>query len=89
MKTKLTLSVDADTVKQAKALSKRLGKSVSELFEEAVERAGGTNPHRGNWQDLLGGTLDLTDEDAQRQDRLGRITRRVKAEPTRRKARRA
>jgi hypothetical protein len=89
MKTKLTLSVDADTVRQAKALSKRLGKSVSELFEEAVERAGGTVPHRGDWKELLGGTLELSDADAQRQDRVGRITRRAKAVPTRRKAKRA
>jgi hypothetical protein len=83
-KTKLTLSVEEATVRKAKAASKRSGKSVSELFTEAVERSASKLPRR-SWSRKWGGTLTFTDADLLRDDRVGRMARKVKAKPVRSK----
>jgi len=89
MKTKLTLSVDRKAVRNAKNLSQRLGKSVSEIFEESMIRADATKRHQKTWKELLGGTLTLTDADAVGNDRAARLTSRSKTKATRRNAKRA
>ncbi|MCO5275388.1 MAG: DUF6364 family protein [Flavobacteriales bacterium] len=81
-KTKLTLSVEESTVRKAKAAGKRSGKSVSELFTEAVERSTSQAPRR-SWSAKWGGTLTFTDADLLRDDRVGRMARKVRTKPTR------
>ncbi len=83
MKTKLTLSIDAALVRKAKAHSKRVGKSVSELFEEAIEKASSASkPERKQWSDLWAGTVRFTADDAKRDDRVGRMARKVRTRAT-------
>lgn len=88
-KTKLTLSVDEATVRKAKAQSKRTGKSVSELFTEAVERSS-SKRKRKSWSAKWGGTLTFTDADLLRDDLVGDMARKVRTKgPSTRKAKRA
>lgn len=90
MKKKLTLSIEESIVRKAKANSRRQGKSVSEFFEEVVEKATSrTKPERTAWSDLWGGTLKLTDADAAREDRMGRLVSRSRAKAARPKQKRA
>ena len=90
MKKKLTLSIEESIVRKAKANSRRQGKSVSEFFEEVVEQATSRNkPGRTAWSAVWGGTLKLTDADAAREDRLGRLVSRSRTKATRPKQKRA
>lgn len=74
MKTKLTLSVDPAVVRKAKALSKRTKKSVSEFFEEAVEKASGSSKLAvKSWSEEWGGCLKVTEGDATGDDRLAKL----------------
>lgn len=88
-KKKLTLYVEEATVRKAKAAGKRSGKSVGELFADAVERSASKAPRR-SWSAKWGGTLTFTKDDLLRDDRVGRIARKVQTKPTRtKKAKRA
>jgi len=90
MKTKLTLSVDPSVVRKAKAHSKRRHKSVSEFFEEAVEKAAGnTSLPRRSWSSEWGGSLKLTDADVAGNDRLGQLIGRARTKATKRAKQRA
>lgn len=91
MKTKLTLSVDADVVRKAKAHGRRSRKSVSELFEEAVTRLADDQGlrRRKSWSSEWGGSLNLTEDDAAGQDRLARLTARARTKATRHRKQRA
>jgi siderophore synthetase component len=90
MKKKLTLSIEESIVRKAKANSRRQGKSVSEFFEEVVEQAtSGRKPERKTWSEVWGGTLDLTDSDAARDDRMGALVRKAKTKTTRPEKKRA
>jgi len=90
MKKKLTLSIDDAIVRKAKALGQRSGKSVSEFFEEAVEKAAsGNKPQRKRWSDVWGGSLRLTDADAARDDRFGKLVRSARTKATHRARKRA
>jgi siderophore synthetase component len=90
MKKKLTLSIEESIVRKAKANSRRQGKSVSEFFEEVVEQAtSGKKPERKSWSEVWGGTLQLTEADAVRDDRMGHLVRKAKAKGARAKQKRA
>jgi len=90
MKKKLTLSIEESIVRKAKANSRRQGKSVSEFFEEVVEQAtNAKKPERKAWSETWGGTLQLTEADAVRDDRMGHLVRQAKAKSTRAKQKRA
>jgi hypothetical protein len=90
MKKKLTLSIEESIVRKAKANSRRQGKSVSEFFEEVVEQAtSGRKPERKAWSEIWGGTLELTESDATRDDRLGILVRKARAKANRPKQKRA
>lgn len=90
MKKKLTLSIEGAIVRKIKAYSRRSGKSVSEFFEEVVAQATtNTKPERKLWSATWGGTLQLTDADAARDDRMGHLVRKAKAKGTRAKQKRA
>jgi siderophore synthetase component len=90
MKKKLTLSIEESIVRKAKANSRRQGKSVSEFFEEVVEQAtSGKKPERKSWSEVWGGTLQLTEVDAAREDRMGHLVRKAKAKGAGAKQKRA
>jgi len=76
-KTKLTLYVDADTIRQAKLEAERAGKSVGDLFTEIFLRR---TRRKAKWSDEWGGSLGpLTEADLQRDDKLGHVARRIRA----------
>lgn len=90
MKKKLTLSIEESIVRKAKANSRKQGKSVSEFFEEVVEKATSVaKPERKAWSEVWGGTLKLTEADATREDRMGHLVRKARSKSTRAKQRRA
>lgn len=90
MKKKLTLSIEESIVRKAKANSRRQGKSVSEFFEEVVEQAtSAKKPERKAWSETWGGTLQLTEADAARDDRMGHLVRKAKAKGVRAEQKRA
>lgn len=90
MKKKLTLSIEGAIVRKAKAYSRKCGKSVSEFFEEVVEQATNSKkPERKSWSATWGGTLQLTDTDALRDDRMGHLVRKARTEGTHSKQKRA
>lgn len=76
-KTKLTLYVEEDAIRQAKAEAARCGKSVGDLFAEIfMKRA----KRKTKWSDKWGGSLGtLTQADLERNDKLGHIARRIRA----------
>jgi hypothetical protein len=84
MKEKITLSVDALAKRRAEAHKKRTGMSLGEIFELGVAHAVEVKTKGRSWDELLGNTLELTDEDARSNDRLGRLATKAKAPRTRR-----
>ncbi len=90
MKTKLTLSVDPEIVRKAKALSKLTNRSVSEFFEEAVEKAAGRSSLRTkSWSEEWGGSLSITDADVVGDERLAKLIGRSRKKATHRAKQRA
>lgn len=90
MKTKLTLSVDPAVVRKAKALSKRTKKSVSEFFEEAVERAtGGSGIPARSWSEEWGGSLNIKEADIAGDGRLAKLIGRSRKKASHRAKQRA
>lgn len=91
MKEKITLSVDAEAKRRAEAYKKRTGMSLSEIFELGVAHLASMDPKELHPFEKLVGTIEFTKEDAERNDRVGRVVRkiRVSASRTRQKAKRA
>ncbi|MBP9161061.1 MAG: hypothetical protein KBF49_09450 [Flavobacteriales bacterium] len=89
MKEKITLSVDRAAKRKAEAYKKRMGISLSEIFEFGVAQLKlekGPHPF-----EQLVGTLQFTKADAERDDRVGREVRKIRAHVpgVRRKSKRA
>lgn len=83
MKEKVTINVDTAAKRKAIAHKKRTGMSLGEIFELGVAHLGkGEASERHPFEELVG-TLELTKEDAQRNDRVGRIVRKIRATSTR------
>lgn len=79
MKKKLTLSVDDAIIREARAESKRTGKSISVIFSARFRRAR-TKRKKPTWSERWGGSLGtLTDADLQRDDKLGEMAKRIRA----------
>ena len=89
MKTKLTLSIDSDKVKRAKAYGRKRKKSVSELVEEMIDKLTEDARPTTSWSRRWGGTLGLTAADLKREDRFGKLVRRSATAPRTRKEQRA
>jgi hypothetical protein len=79
MKEKITLSVDAKAKRRAEAYKKRTGMSLSEIFEHGVAHLMSVDTKGRHPFENLIGSLELTDEDAERDDRVGRIVRKIRA----------
>lgn len=79
MKKKLTLSVEEEVIRAAKADSKRTGKSISELFTEQFRRS--RRKRVGpSWSERWGGSLgELTEADLKRDDKAGYLARRIRS----------
>ena len=89
MKTKLTLSIDSDKVKRAKAYGRKRKKSVSELVEEMIDKLTAEAKPAKSWSQRWGGSLKLSDADMKRDDRFGKLVRRAAAPPRARVKQRA
>lgn len=89
MKRKLTLSIDSDKVKRAKAYGRKRKKSVSELVEEMIDKLTEDARPTTSWSQRWGGTLGLTAADLKREDRFGKLVRRSATAPRTRKEQRA
>lgn len=89
MKTKLTLSIDSDKVKRAKAYGRKRKKSVSELVEEMIDKLTADVKPTKSWSQRWGGSLKLTAGDIKRDDRFGKLVRRAAAAPRSRSKQRA
>lgn len=89
MKTKLTLSIDSAKVRKAKEYGRKRKRSVSQLVEEMIDKLTADVKPTKTWSQRWGGTLGLTAEDMERDDRFGKLVRRAAAVPRTRTKNRA